>query len=80
MGHDQNWALEFKCKIGDLDIVGVDLITLGEDGLIDISKLEQVAISWNIGNLASLFAPICSSLFQVLEQSWTMHLLRNGFQ
>ena len=41
MGHDKNWALEFKCKIGDLDIVGVDLITLGEDGLIDILEVTM---------------------------------------
>ena len=41
MGHDQNWALEFKCKIGELDIVGVDLITLGEDGLIDILEVTM---------------------------------------
>ena len=41
MGQDQNWALEFNCKIGDLDIVGVDLITLGEDGLIDILEVTM---------------------------------------
>ena len=41
MGQDQNWALEFSCKIGDLDIVGVDLITLGEDGLIDILEVTM---------------------------------------
>ena len=34
MGSGNDWALEFQCKIGDLDAVGVDLITLGEDGLI----------------------------------------------
>lgn len=34
MGAGPDWALEFRCKIGDLDAVGVDLITLGEDGLI----------------------------------------------
>lgn len=34
MGSDRDWALEFQCKVGDLDAVGVDLITLGEDGLI----------------------------------------------
>ena len=41
MGQDQNWALEFNCKIGDLDIVGVDLITLGEDGLIEILEVTM---------------------------------------
>ena len=41
MGQDQNWALEFTCKIGDLDIVGVDLITLGEDGLIEILEVTM---------------------------------------
>ena len=41
MGYDKNWALEFNCKIGDLDIVGVDLITLGEDGLIDILEVTM---------------------------------------
>ncbi len=35
MGEGNDWALEFQCKIGDLDAVGVDLITLGDDGLID---------------------------------------------
>ncbi len=34
MGAGNDWALEFQCKIGDLDAVGVDLITLDEDGLI----------------------------------------------
>ncbi len=34
MGEGNDWALEFQCKIGDLDAVGVDLITLGADGLI----------------------------------------------
>ena len=34
MGSGNDWALEFQCKVGDLDAVGVDLITLGEDGLI----------------------------------------------
>lgn len=35
MGEGNDWALEFQCKIGDLDAVGVDLITLGDDGLIE---------------------------------------------
>jgi len=34
MGHDSDWALEFQCRIGDLDAVGVDLITLNDEGLI----------------------------------------------
>ena len=34
MGDGDDWALEFQCKIGDLDAVGVDLITLDGDGLI----------------------------------------------
>ena len=34
MGEGADWALEFQCKIGDLDAVGVDLITLDADGLI----------------------------------------------
>ncbi len=34
MGEGRDWALEFQCRIGDLDAVGVDLITLDEDGLI----------------------------------------------
>lgn len=35
MGEGKDWALEFQCKVGDLDAVGVDLITLNEDGLIE---------------------------------------------
>ena len=34
MGEGNDWALEFQCKVGDLDAVGVDLITLDKDGLI----------------------------------------------
>ncbi len=34
MGEGNDWALEFQCKIGELDAVGVDLITLDDDGLI----------------------------------------------
>lgn len=34
MGDGKDWALEFQCKIGDLDAVGVDLITLNDNGLI----------------------------------------------
>jgi len=40
MGSGNDWALEFQCKIGDLDAVGVDLITLDDDGLI--SEFEVV--------------------------------------
>ncbi len=34
MGADSDWALEFQCKVGDLDAVGVDLITLDAAGLV----------------------------------------------
>ncbi|WP_171126339.1 MULTISPECIES: nuclear transport factor 2 family protein [unclassified Ruegeria] len=34
MGDGKDWALEFQCKVGDLDAVGVDLITLDDDGMI----------------------------------------------
>ncbi len=34
MGDGDDWALEFQCKVGALDAVGVDLITLNADGLI----------------------------------------------
>ncbi len=34
MGDGKDWALEFQCRVGDLDAVGVDLITLNDDGLI----------------------------------------------
>ena len=40
MGDGADWALEFECKIGDLDVVGVDLITLNDAGLIQ--KFEVV--------------------------------------
>lgn len=40
MGDGEDWALEFQCKIGDLDAVGVDLLTLDQDGLI--AKFEVV--------------------------------------
>ncbi len=35
MGEGNDWALEFQCKVGEFDAVGVDLITLGADGLIE---------------------------------------------
>ncbi len=34
MGAGNDWALEFQCRVGDLDAVGVDLITLNANGLI----------------------------------------------
>lgn len=40
MGEGNDWALEFECKVGDLDAVGVDLLTLDEDGLV--AKFEVV--------------------------------------
>ncbi|MFS4581868.1 nuclear transport factor 2 family protein [Phaeobacter sp. C3_T13_0] len=35
MGAADDWALEFQCKIGEFDAVGVDLITLNSDGQIN---------------------------------------------
>lgn len=35
MGAGKDWALEFQCKVDGLDAVGVDLITLNDDGLIE---------------------------------------------
>ncbi|WP_294226118.1 nuclear transport factor 2 family protein [uncultured Shimia sp.] len=40
MGDGNDWALEFQCKVGELDCVGVDLITLNEAG--DIQHFEVV--------------------------------------
>ena len=34
MGAGNDWALEFQCKVGELDAVGVDLITLDYSGRI----------------------------------------------
>jgi len=34
MGAGNDWALEFQCKVDDLDAIGVDLITLDDAGLI----------------------------------------------
>ena len=39
MGTGNDWALEFQCKIGDLNAVGVDLITLDEDGMIEVFEV-----------------------------------------
>ena len=49
MGEGNDWALEFQCKIGDLDAVGVDLITLNDDGLIQtfevvMRPLKSIAV------------------------------------
>jgi hypothetical protein len=41
MGDGNDWALEFQCKIGDLDAVGVDLITLDDDGLIAVFEVAM---------------------------------------
>ena len=38
MGSGDDWCLEFQCKIGELDAVGVDLITLNAEG--KIAKFE----------------------------------------
>ncbi|MBB3994360.1 hypothetical protein GGR95_002005 [Sulfitobacter undariae] len=34
MGSGNDWALEFQCKVDGLDCVGVDLVTLNEEGLM----------------------------------------------
>ncbi|MEO1688126.1 MAG: nuclear transport factor 2 family protein [Pseudomonadota bacterium] len=34
LGAGDDWALEFQCKVGELDAVGVDLLTLNDAGLI----------------------------------------------
>ncbi|KUJ73801.1 hypothetical protein AVO45_13910 [Ruegeria marisrubri] len=39
MGAGKDWALEFQCKVGDLDAVGVDLITLNDEGLIQVFEV-----------------------------------------
>jgi len=39
MGQGQDWAMEFQCKIGDLDAVGVDLITLDDEGMIAVFEV-----------------------------------------
>lgn len=41
MGAGNDWALEFQCKVGDLDGIGVDLITLNENGLIQIFEVAM---------------------------------------
>ncbi|MDK3019902.1 nuclear transport factor 2 family protein [Pseudodonghicola flavimaris] len=39
MGAGRDWALEFQCKVEGLDAVGVDLITLNDDGLIGLFEV-----------------------------------------
>jgi SnoaL-like protein len=41
MGSGRDWALEFQCRIGDLDAVGVDLITLDNSGLIAVFEVTM---------------------------------------
>ncbi|WP_209598327.1 nuclear transport factor 2 family protein [Ruegeria sp. HKCCSP351] len=41
MGAGNDWALEFQCKIGDLDGIGVDLITLNDEGLIQTFEVAM---------------------------------------
>ncbi|MEP2530245.1 nuclear transport factor 2 family protein [Shimia sp.] len=41
MGDGVDWALEFQCKIGALDAVGIDLITLNNDGLIQTFEVAM---------------------------------------
>ena len=40
LGNGRDWMLEFQCKVTGLDAVGVDLITLNADGLVQ--ELEVV--------------------------------------
>lgn len=39
MGSGNDWALEFQCKVDDLDAVGVDLITLDDAGRIAVFEV-----------------------------------------
>lgn len=41
MGEGNDWALEFECKIGELDAIGVDLITLNEAGEIQLFEVTM---------------------------------------
>ncbi|SDJ00752.1 nuclear transport factor 2 family protein [Lutimaribacter saemankumensis] len=41
MGDGNDWALEFQCKVGDLDAVGVDLITLNDAGEINLFEVAM---------------------------------------
>ncbi len=40
IGEGNDWALEFQCKVGEMDAVGADLITLNDEGFIQ--QLEVV--------------------------------------
>ncbi|UYV37905.1 nuclear transport factor 2 family protein [Rhodobacteraceae bacterium D3-12] len=39
MGDGKDWALEFQCKVGEFDAVGVDLITLNDAGQIEVFEV-----------------------------------------
>lgn len=39
MGSGRDWALEFRCRIGGLDAVGVDLVTFDEDGRVALFEV-----------------------------------------
>ena len=41
MGQGNDWALEFQCKVGDLDAVGIDLITLNAAGEIELFEVAM---------------------------------------
>ncbi|TLP65860.1 nuclear transport factor 2 family protein [Parasedimentitalea maritima] len=41
IGEGNDWALEFECKIGELDAIGVDLITLNEAGEIQLFEVTM---------------------------------------
>ncbi len=41
MGSGNDWALEFECKVAGLDAVGVDLITLNNEGLIQTFEVAM---------------------------------------
>ncbi|MEX0284450.1 MAG: nuclear transport factor 2 family protein [Paracoccaceae bacterium] len=41
IGSGADWALEFQCKVGEYDAVGVDLITLDDDGLISVFEVAM---------------------------------------
>ena len=42
---DNNWALEFSARVGDLPLKGIDLIRLDDDGLI--AELEVFVRPYN---------------------------------
>ncbi|KAE9631075.1 nuclear transport factor 2 family protein [Parasedimentitalea maritima] len=41
MGEGNDWALEFECKVGELDAIGVDLITLNDAGEIQLFEVTM---------------------------------------